>query len=266
MVCIVESWLSNGIQNSELCINDYDVICLDRNRHGGGVLLYINSVFIHSIVYSESSELELVIVSNNLVPLTLALFYYPPSSPYCVVDNLLTVLCTYIDPPCLANFILLGDVNINFFDTTHPLFSKLCLVSNSLSLTQVVTIPTHFSSNCSSLIDLVFLSSPSNLISCETVSPLSNSDHLGISFAVSAVKTKSNPKRSGRKVWRYVFADYDLAHEMLDTIDWSSLFQSSDVNICWSLWHTKFLQVMEACIPQSVLKAQKNLPWLTINL
>ena len=96
---------------------------------------------------------------------------------------------------------------------------------------------------------------------------LSNSDHLGIFLAVSAVKPKSNPKKSGRKVWRYAFAfafaDYDLACEMLDAIDWSYLFPSLDVNTCWSLWHMKFLQVMEACIPQSVLKAQKNLPWLT---
>ena len=59
--CIVESWLNN-IQNSELCINGYNVIRLDRNRHGGGVL-YINSVFTHSIVYSGSSQLEFVIVS-----------------------------------------------------------------------------------------------------------------------------------------------------------------------------------------------------------
>ena len=105
-------------------------------------------LFLHIILCSlDSSELELVIVSivesNDLVPLTLALFYRPPSSPYCVLDNLLTVLCTYIDPPCLANFILLGDFNINFFDTSHPLFSKLCLVTNSLSLTQVVNAPTQ---------------------------------------------------------------------------------------------------------------------------
>jgi hypothetical protein len=43
-VCIVESWLSNDILNSELCVCGYDVVRLDRNRHGGGVLLYINSV------------------------------------------------------------------------------------------------------------------------------------------------------------------------------------------------------------------------------
>ena len=48
---------------------------------------------------------------------------------------------------------------------------------------------------------------------------------------------------------------------MLEAIDWNSLFQSADINICWSHWRTKFLQVMEACIPQPVLKARKNLPW-----
>ena len=108
------------------------------------------------------------------------------------------------------------------------------------------------------LVDLVFFSSPSSLISCETISPLSNSDHLGLSLAVSAITAKCNPKRSGRKVWRYAYANFELAQEMLAAIDWSSLFQSTDVNDCWSIWHAKFMQVMEACIPQSVLKARKK--------
>ena len=56
-ICIVESWLSDGIQNSELCVSGYDVR-LDRNRHGGGVLLYINSVFTHCILFPGSSELD----------------------------------------------------------------------------------------------------------------------------------------------------------------------------------------------------------------
>ena len=87
--------------------------------------------------------------------------------------------------------------------------------------------------------------------------------HLGLSLAVAATKTKCNPKRSGRKVWRYAHANFELAQDMLSTIDWNSLFQSSDVNDCWSVWHAKFLQVMETCIPQSTLKTRKNLPWLT---
>ena len=77
--CIVESWLNNDIHNSELCINGYDVVCLDRNRHSEGVLLLINSVSTHSWFFCI---LEVVIVSimqsNIQAPLTLALFYHPP--------------------------------------------------------------------------------------------------------------------------------------------------------------------------------------------
>ena len=64
---LLSLWLDNDIQNSGLCINGYDVVGLDRNRHGGGVLLYVNSVLTHSIVYSGSTELELVMfLSCNL--------------------------------------------------------------------------------------------------------------------------------------------------------------------------------------------------------
>ena len=98
------------------------------------------------------------------LPLTLALFYRPPGSPFVVLDNLLTALCTYVDPYCLSNFVLLGDFNVNYFETSHPLFSKLLLISDSLSLTQIVTFPTHSISTSSSLIDLVYLSSPKKSI------------------------------------------------------------------------------------------------------
>ena len=263
-VCIVESWLSSDILDSEFCIDGYDVIRLDRNRHGSGVLLFINSVFTHHVVFTGRPELELVIVSVRLlsVSLTIALFYLSPGSQSVILDNLLTAFCTHINPPLLSNFILLRDFNVNYFDTSHPLFSKLLSVSNSLTLTQV-SVPTHYSSNSNSLIDLVFLSSPKDLLFCDTLPPLSNSDHLGLSLAITIAKPESNPTRSMRRVWRYAYADFDLANEMLSAIDWSALLSSKDVNTCWLNWRSKFLQVMETCIPQAVLKARKNLPWLT---
>ena len=38
-VFIVESWLSQDIADSELFIPNYSIVRLDRNRHGGGVLI-----------------------------------------------------------------------------------------------------------------------------------------------------------------------------------------------------------------------------------
>ena len=113
-----------------------------RNVRAGYVLYraLVNSVFTHHLVFTGSPELELVIVTVHLLSasLTIALFYRPPSSHTVILDNLLTALCThiYINPPLLSNFILLGDFNVNYLDTSssHPLFSKLFSVSNSLSL------------------------------------------------------------------------------------------------------------------------------------
>ena len=265
-VCIVESWLNSDIQDNELQIDGYDIVRLDRNRHGGGVMFYLNSVYSHSTLFTGTLELELVIISVRLQfsSLTIALFYRPPGSSLTVLDNLLTVLCTYVNPVLLSNFILLGDFNVNYFDTSHSLFSKLLLVSNSLALTQVVSDAiAHYSSNSNSLIDLIFLSSPNNLIFCETIPPLSNSDHLGLQLEVSIPKPKRNPTRRVRKVWRYAYADFNLADQMISAIDWDTLFSSNDINISWSNWRDKFLQVMDACIPKVTIKGRKNLPWLT---
>lgn len=226
-ICIVESWLSSDIFNSFFCIDSYDIIRLDRNRHGGGVLLFVKSVYVHG------SYLELVIVSVCLfsVTLTIALFYRPPGSQMLILDKPLSVLCTHINPPLLSNFILLGDFNINYFNTSHLLFSKLLSVSNSLTLTQVVSVPTHYSSTSNTLIDLVFLSSSKDLLFCETLSPLSNSDHLGLSLEVSVTKPKRDPSTTcKRRIWRYAYADFDLAKEMLSAIDWNTLLSSSYVS------------------------------------
>ena len=82
IACIVESWLSSDIIDSEFCIDGYNIVRLDRTRHGGGILLFINSVFAHHLVFTGSPELELVVVTIHLllVSLTIALFYRPPGS------------------------------------------------------------------------------------------------------------------------------------------------------------------------------------------
>ena len=114
-VCIVESWLCPDIQDGELLIDGYDIVRLDRNRHGGGVLLFVNSVYSHSTVFTGTHELELIIISVRLQfsSLTIALFYRPPGTPPAVLVDLLTVLCTNVSPVLLSSFILLGDFTVN---------------------------------------------------------------------------------------------------------------------------------------------------------
>ena len=107
------------------------------------------------------------------------LFYRPPSSNAIIFDTLFNYFES-IDAGQLSNFILLGDFNVNYANTSNPMYHNLCTLPFLYCLTQAITGPTHEHDGTTSTIDLVFMSEPSTLKSCVTIPPLSNSDHLGI--------------------------------------------------------------------------------------
>ena len=132
-------------------------------------------------------------------------------------------------------------------------------------LSQVVSDITHIHHNgVSSIIDLVLLSSPSQLIKCCTVPPLANSDHYGI---VTSVKWNSvaTPSHRRRTIWRYAHADWGKARELISLRNWDLLL-TDDVNTSWSNWHKEFVSIMDQCVPKKVLPPGKNLPWMSKSL
>ena len=73
---------------------------------------------------------------------------------------------------------LIGDFNIDYNNSLHPLRQRLDTIISRFSFVQVVADPTHTDSNGqSSLIDVALLSSPEKLSSCLVIPPLENSTH-----------------------------------------------------------------------------------------
>ena len=116
-----------------------------------------------------------------------------------------------------------------------------------------------------SIIDLVFLSNPTSLLSCVKVPPLFNSDHNGLLTTLKWKATGSGVHSSRRPIWRYAYADWEKACELIDNTNWDSLY-SDDINLSWSNWQQQFMSIIEECIPKGVLPPRKNLPWLNKNL
>ena len=249
VVCLVETWLCMDILDTNLSIPNYSIVRLDRNRHGGGVAMYIRNSVSYNVVLYGSAGLEVIVVSLSKCnfKLCVCVFYRPPSSP-----------------PAISNFVLLGDFNVNSH-TSHSFYPYLFDLMTSFSLSQVVDTPTHFSPNGrSTLIDLVFVS---NLLlfffsNCSVVPQLSNSDHLGLMVTLKHqhMASISIPRR---RVWRYKHADFDRANELLCDIGLDNIMNPYDIQMSWKRFKSTFLDVMEQCIPRSVLTARNNLPWLT---
>ena len=109
-------------------------------------------------------------------------------------------------------------------------------------------------------IDLVFVSEPSLLNSCDTVPPLSNSDHMGVLIELSQKLPKAE-KSQGRLIWRYAHADWDKACELINQFNWDSVL-SDNIELSWKLWRKHFLFIMAQSIPNRVIPTGRNLPWL----
>ena len=143
-----------------------------------------------------------------------------------------------------------------------PLCNHLNNILQSFSLSQVVTEPTHIQHNGnSSLIDLVLMSAPETLSNCTTVPPLANSDHLGIIIDIHCKPHRILRKR--RVIWRYNYADFDLACALLNNLDLRYIFEGNSIETCWTRWKKAFLDIMHVCIPKASLPEKKSLPWMT---
>ena len=138
IICIVESWLSPDISDDEISIDGYQIIRLDRNRNGGGVLMFIHSSLIckHLSISSDGLELLSISVSSNHSSgkHCISVLYRPPSSSVSFFDNLHSAL-QELSPHSYSSFVLIGDFNINFCNRDHPYFV------NSMKFSSIFHLP-----------------------------------------------------------------------------------------------------------------------------
>ena len=125
------------------------------------------------------------------------------------------------------------------------------------SLCQVVS-----SATTTSLIDLTFVPSLSQVSSCSVVPPLANFDHYGLQLEIAKPMIPVQKQTKSRMVWRYALADVEKANEMIDSINWDPLI-TEDVNILLANWQKAFMNIMEECIPRVILPKKQNLPWMS---
>jgi len=146
MICIVETWLCDDILNSEIALPGYQLYRRDRNRHGGGVLIYVKDHFVCSILPSaDNLEIITVSVCYGSSKVFISLFYRPPNSSSQIFDDLFLYLQS-LNVGSFCNYILLGDFNVNFV-INHTLFIPSCtvflnhFVCNRLSLITLIWVP-----------------------------------------------------------------------------------------------------------------------------
>ena len=89
-------------------------------------------------------EVIVVSLSKSNFKLCLRVFYRPPSSPPAIFGNLCDVLL-FVQQSYFSNFSLLGDFNVNFWDSSHSFYPHLCDLMTTLHFLKLLTLQLIFS-------------------------------------------------------------------------------------------------------------------------
>ena len=227
-----ETWLNSSISNSDIEISGYSEPCRkDRPDGYGGVAIYIKN----NIPFKPRQDLSITGLENLwveiLLPNTrilLGVLYRSPSSGSNILDlidnNFEAAVDTGID-----NIILMGDLNMDFNNSNTR--KKLKQILQIYNMDQLVTEPTHFTENSSTILDLIITNNPDNVYSSgvgENILDFNIRYHCPI-FGIFKFH-KPDVRSFKRRVWRYNEADYDTLRNKLGEVNWENC-KSTDINV-----------------------------------
>jgi len=72
-ICIVETWLCPDITAVEISLPGYSAVRLDRDRHGGGIILFVADIYNVKVLQQGPLDLEFLLVSVQCAQFKLSL-------------------------------------------------------------------------------------------------------------------------------------------------------------------------------------------------
>ena len=178
MIGIGESKLDDSVLSSEIHIDNYNTLCCDRNRHGGGVVCYIRNDLSHDVKSFFSPEIENIffeILLPNTKPIIVGIIYRPPNQ-----SEFLEIINIHFSKLDTNNneIYILGDFNINLYVNNSYIFLKNHLLQSQsitsdikkyyefctiFGLKQLIEVPTCATCSSSTIIDHILASFPNRV-------------------------------------------------------------------------------------------------------
>lgn len=238
-----------------------------QDRPGGGVVIYArdtcfckrrSDLEIHGL---EAVWLEIVINSKKVL---VGGFYRPPNSNTEYYD-LITESVDRAFNTAIHDIIITGDFNCNMLSNTN---NKIRELLQQYNLKQLINDSTHFTDTSSSLIDLILVNNPSNIISSGVADPFIPDLTRYHCPVFAFLKFMRPPVKSfKRKIWNYARADYEKYREKLQEQTLENLVSGNDIDSNVQLITKAIFDAAEKSIPNKIVTIRSNdHPWITCQI
>ena len=282
IICLCETWLTNGHTDNMIQIPDYDFIRLDRacgnipnasNRpkRGGGLIIYfrksisqyISIVPSISIISRDLEQLWILYERPNHRTEVISVIYRPPSG---TILNFFDEIRKSVDHiqsmKPNAELTILGDINIDYRLRHSPEYKKVKDLEREYQLKQLISTPTRITPRNSSIIDMIF--SDMEYISSSGTLDIAISDHLPIFVEKKKVNYPKNVSfTKGRSYKNYEKEMFQtlICNDMNWTVFWNP---GNDANVLWDIMFNIILTAADRMCPFVKMKINNNNPeWFT---
>lgn len=267
ILAISETHLDQTFNDATVDIPGYRIHRKDRDMHGGGVAIYIQShIPVKLRLDLMSCDVEMLWLQvhlPHLKPVLVGCCYRPPSSSSQYLDK----LCDMVERACDENreIYILGDLNINFMVPSCPLKKKIDNTISVCNLVQVVKQPTRVFINktgCTSAtcIDHIYTNCI-ELCSKAISVPVGFSDHNLVAISRKAKVPKAGPKIVYKRSYRGFSCD-SYVNEV-NNICWSSVSKQCDPDTALDAFTELLVPVMNKHAPiRKVTVRATRCPWI----
>ena len=242
----------------------YHVVRNDRNRNGGGVLIYIKSDIAYNVrtdLCNASIEAVWVdILLPKTKPILVCSMYRPPSQSNFIdeVDNVFKQLDTNQET------YILGDINICVKNKRSSVNRTYLNLLQASGFSQIINEVTRVAEK-SSVLDHIICSSRDK-ISQSGVLPIGLSDNFLIYCTRKVPRNvfSSHNTATFRSMKKYTMESYT---ELLEKSDWSPVLDSSCPNTAWSNFRNILTPILDKVAPFKTIRIkQRTEPWMTPNI
>ena len=267
ILAINESKLDDSFTDGEISIPGYTIVRKDRNRHGGGVALYIRDNLSFTIRNDlVPVQLEMICVEINLPynrSFLVSTWYRPPNANIDLFTEYSSFVekCDYED----KHLIILGDMNCDYLkDPIEHHTRKLQFLSSVYQLEQLISNPTRVTDKSSALIDLAFTNDVNNIAKSGVIH-CGMSDHNIIYVVRKFVPPKRQEIKKEIRNLKYFVAEHFI-HD-LSNMPWEDIENIDNPNVAWKFWESNFKTVLDRHAPIRHKRVKRSsIPWLNSDI
>jgi len=278
IIGIVETWLTEDINDAELIIPGYELYRKDRRKgKGSGIILYMKETLTSDLCDSltnsafEKSLWCRVQTSSSKGKLLVGVCYRCPSSSSENNANLLELLDLASKQSSCSHLLVMGDFHypgINYRDNVvegepNSEASKFFFKTEDLFLVQCITEATRArGTNKPSILDYVFVDEENLVDSISYESPIGKSDHVCLTWTMTLAVHKTDKNHDFKlNYWK---GNYEDILDGLRECDWVMEFKDGTLEHNWTFFKNKVLELVKEHVPlKKPYSGKKSAEWMT---